>query len=75
VVDLGKHPSSWFEVVRATAGKWANRAYVIKTHATTKVLDIEGGVANEGQRVFQYELHGGENQLWLILPAEANQNT
>lgn len=46
VVDLGKHPSSWFEVVRNIQGKWANRAYIIKTHAATKALDIEGGLAN-----------------------------
>ena len=69
VVDQARHPSSWFEVTRVTVGKWTNKAYVIKTHANKQALDIAGGQATEGQKVLQYDLHGGDNQCWLILPA------
>jgi thioredoxin reductase len=70
VVDQQPHGSSWFEVTRATAGKWANKAYIIKTHVGKQGLDIAGGQATEGQKVLQYDLHGGDNQNWLIEPVE-----
>lgn len=73
VTDGGKHPSSWFEVTRATTGKWANRAYLIKTHVGTRVLDVAGGKAEEGKPVLQYDLTGNDNQLWLIQPADQPQ--
>jgi hypothetical protein len=70
VVDQNKHASSWFDLSRATAGKWANKAYIIKTHVGKQGLDIAGGQATEGQKVLQYDLHGGDNQNWLIEPVE-----
>ena len=70
VVDGGKHPSSWFEVVRVSQGKWANKAYQIKTHAGNQGLDICGGQCQDGMQIIQYQLTGGDNQLWLIVPAD-----
>lgn len=72
VVDGSRHPSSWFEVVRASEGKWANKAYQIKTHAGSQGLDICGGKCEDGIQIIQYQLNAGENQLWLIVPADQN---
>ncbi len=64
VVDGGKHPSSWFELSRHTQGKWSNKAYVLKTHSGNRVIDASG------HTLLQYDLHGGDNQLWLVLAAD-----
>ena len=66
ITDAGKHGSSWFEVVRTAKGKWANKAYLIKTHAGNRALDIAGGKCQDGKNVLQYNIHEGENQLWLF---------
>jgi hypothetical protein len=52
-----------------TTGEWAHRAYILRTFAG-KVADIHGGVANIGNRVCQWQGHGGNCQSWLIVPAE-----
>lgn len=36
----------------------------MKTHCAGKVIDASGDT------VLQYDYHGGDNQLWLILPAD-----
>jgi hypothetical protein len=68
--DAGQHSSSWFEVVRVTAGPWANKAYKIKTHSAQKVLDIAEGSTENGTRVLQFSEHGNDNQIWLIVPTD-----
>jgi hypothetical protein len=67
--DNGKHPSSWFEVVRASAGEWQNRAYKIKTLAH-KALDLAEGRTDNGTPVVQWNEHNDFNQVWLIIPAD-----
>jgi len=54
------------DLPRATGTK---KAYIIKTHAGNKALDIAGGKANEGSPVIQYNIHGGDNQVWHFEPA------
>ena len=70
VTDAGKHTSSWFTLARAEKGKWANKAYLIKTHAGNRAFDIAGGKAEDGKKVLQYNIHQGENQLWWLEPIE-----
>ena len=65
VTDSGRHTSSWFTLARAEKGKWANKAYLIKTHAGT-VVDIAGGKSEDGKKVLQFNLHSNEHQLWWI---------
>jgi hypothetical protein len=67
LTDAGKHGSNLFELARASNGKWANKAYLIKTHAGNRGLDIAGGKAEEGKPVIQWDIHGNENQLWQII--------
>jgi hypothetical protein len=55
--------------VRVTQGKWANKAYHIKTHGVNQALDICGGKCEDGTQIVQYDIHGGENQIWLIVPS------
>jgi hypothetical protein len=69
--DPGKHTSSWFGIDRNSVGQYANKGYVITTFAG-KGLDIEGGNANNGNRVIQWDRHNGNNQTWLILPVDQN---
>ena len=59
ITDAGKHESSWFEITRMNKGKWANKAYVIRTHAPNKALDVAGGKVVPGKAVLQYNYHGG----------------
>jgi len=70
IVDKDQHASSWFEVSLGEKGKWAKKAYLIKTHAGNRALDIAGGKAEEGKAVLQYNIHQGENQLWHFVPIE-----
>ena len=37
----------------------------MKTHGPNRVIDASG------HTLLQYDLHGGDNQLWLVLPADA----
>ena len=69
VAHEGKHGSSWFEVVRADNGQYANKGYLIKTHTGNMAFDIAGGQAEEGKPVLQYNIHQGGNQVWLIEPS------
>lgn len=69
VSDSGKHPSSWFEIVRASAGEWQNKAYKIKTFAH-RALDIFEGKTENGTAVLQWSEHNDFNQVWLIVPAD-----
>jgi hypothetical protein len=66
--DAGTHLSSWFEIVRHDKGKWAKKAYIIKTHSNGMALDVAGGKPEDGKNVLQYKIHGGDNQLWLFEP-------
>ena len=66
--DPGQHQSSWFEIVRTSAGKFANTSYVIKT-AANKVLDIAGGIAT-GTHIHQWDLNNTGAQVFLIVPAD-----
>ena len=68
ISDPNKHTSSLFEIVRADKGPFANRGYLIKTHAANRCLDISGGHAEEGKPVLQYNIHQNGNQVWLIEP-------
>jgi hypothetical protein len=70
VADSGKHPSSWFELVRASAGEWQNRAYKIRTFAGHKVLDLSEGKVDNGTPVVQWGEHNDFNQVWLLVPAD-----
>jgi hypothetical protein len=69
VSDSGKHASSWFEVVRASAGEWQNKAYKIKTFAH-RALDVSEGRTDNGTAVLQWSEHNEFNQVWLIVPAD-----
>lgn len=69
VSDSGRHPSSWFEIVRASAGEWQNKAYKIKTFAH-RALDVCEGKTDNGTPVLQWSEHNDFNQVWLILPAD-----
>lgn len=69
VTDGGQHASSWFTVVKNTQGTHANKGYIIKTHGDNQALDINGGAANNGTEIIQWETHFGGNQTWLIIPA------
>lgn len=70
IVDKDQHPSSWFEASLGEKGKWAKKAYLIKTHAGNRALDIAGGKAEDGKNVLQYNIHQGDNQLWHFVPIE-----
>jgi hypothetical protein len=70
IVDKDQHTSSWFEISLGEKGKWAKKAYIIKTHAGNRALDIAGGKAEEGKNVLQYNIHQGDNQLWHFVPIE-----
>lgn len=74
IVDKDQHTSSWFEAALGAKGKWAKKAYLIKTHAGNRALDIAGGKAEEGKNVLQYNIHQGDNQLWHFVPLEAEKN-
>ena len=70
VTDGGLHNSSWFSIERVSQGMHANKAYYINTFCG-KRLDIEGGnIANNGNRVIQWEKNNGNNQIWQFLPVE-----
>lgn len=68
--DPGKHDSSWFEIKRAENGTLSKKGYLIETFAHGKCLDIEAGVTNDGTKVLQFDIHNGDNQVWVIVPAD-----
>lgn len=45
--------------------------------ASGKALDINGGQAVSGTQVIQWDFHGGNNQIWILvpLPQVASYNT
>ena len=55
-------------MVPATNGKFANKAFIIKTFVPNKAVDLQGGV--NGTNVQQYTDNKGEAQVFLILPAD-----
>jgi hypothetical protein len=71
-LDAGQHKSSFFEVVAVSKGPWTGKACHIKTVAG-KTLDIYGGVVANGTDIKQWELHGGDNQCWVITKADGQQ--
>lgn len=68
ISDPGQHNSSWFEIVRADKGNYAQKGYLIKTHGVDKTFDISGSKAEDGKKVWQHNIHQAGNQVWLILP-------
>jgi hypothetical protein len=38
-------------------------------------LDIKGGLANSGIEICQWDYHGGNNQVWILVPLPASYNT
>lgn len=42
--DPGQHQGSWFDVVRASKGQYANKGYLINTLAGNRCLTIYGGI-------------------------------
>ncbi len=71
--DAGQHPSSFFEIVPVTKGEWTGKACYIKTFAG-KALDIKGGQIIPNVDVCAWNFHGGNNQIWVISPADQGQN-
>lgn len=70
VSDPGKHNSSWFDIVRVDKGPYANKGYIIKTHAGNRAFDLAGGKAVDGKAILQYNIHNNGNQVWLIVPVQ-----
>ena len=70
--DAGQHPSSFFEIVPVTKGEWASKACYIKTFAG-KALDIKGGQIVPNVDICAWSFHGGNNQTWVIAPADQGQ--
>lgn len=66
ITTQGNHISNWFDIVRVQHGKYANKAYLIITHARDKCLDIRNGRFEEGQVVHQFSTKESDSQLWLI---------
>ena len=46
--------------------------YNIVARHSGKALDVEGYSQEDGANVFQWSLHGGQNQRWTLIPAEEN---
>jgi len=44
----------------------SNSYYRISAKHSGKVLDVYGGYKTDGANVYQYDWHGGDNQLWKI---------
>lgn len=44
--------------------------YLIKSHGTEFVIDVQGNVATPGTNVFIHLPNGGNNQRWAFLPVE-----
>jgi hypothetical protein len=40
-----------------------------------KAFDIKGGQANSGTEVCQWDFHGGNNQIWILVPVAISYNT
>jgi hypothetical protein len=38
----------------------------IASKLSGKVLDVQGGVADDGASIIQWPSHGGDNQLWKL---------
>jgi hypothetical protein len=70
ITDGGKHSSSWFTLSRAEKGHLTNKAYLIKTHANGKALDVAGGKPEDCKKILQYNIHQNDNQLWWLEPVE-----
>lgn len=68
--DGGQHKSSWFSIEPVAKGEWAGKACHIKTFTPGKSFDIKGGKPNPNTEICQWKFHGGNNQAWLIIPAD-----
>jgi hypothetical protein len=47
----------------------ADDYYYIVSQSSGKVLDVAGGVCDDGASIIQWPLHGGVNQQWRLEPA------
>lgn len=71
ITDAGKHNSSWFEVTRVANGPFANKGYLIKTHAGL-VMSVSGGKEDE-KNIVQAPVKGDGDQVWVIEPLNAGK--
>jgi hypothetical protein len=46
----------------------ADHSYTITSKLSGKVLDVQGGVTDDGAAIIQWPSHGGANQQWKIEP-------
>jgi hypothetical protein len=53
-------------------GIWAGKGWHFKT-ASNKTVDLNAGNTSNGTAIIQWDYHGGDNQTWLITPAQQHQ--
>lgn len=67
-VGQQNYPFYYFQLVPVEQGEFKGKGFYIRTFAG-KALDVSGGKPENNTPIIQWDYHGGNNQIWLIVPA------